>query len=220
MATPRASSGSGDTSVTSTTETRSRARWRARARRSKAAIFAAGGPEGKVACGAVLVPRNKRVTERKSESEPRPACTRFSSASTAEVASWVASLASASLQSRQSSLEALDRVVVAPVVKVTAPPRSRVPVLAAVVALALVTAGAALFWPRPNVVEAPRAVVTTPPPTPTPEAPPKDPAPEPEPVVTVKPKPVAPKKLEVDRCNPPFTIDANGVKQFKVECLK
>ncbi|MDP3498712.1 MAG: serine/threonine-protein kinase [Myxococcales bacterium] len=148
-------------------------------------------------------------------------------ASTAEVASWVTRHASTSLQSRQSALEALDRVVVAPVEKLLAPPRSRVPVIAGVVAVALVTAGAALFWPRQELVEAPRAVLTTPSPRPTPDAPPKEPAPEP--VVTTTPKPVFPKvatplppnvKPEVDRCNPPFTIDSNGVKQFKVECLK
>jgi hypothetical protein len=148
-------------------------------------------------------------------------------ASTAEVAHWVESHASASLQSRQSALEALDRVVVAPVEKVLAPSRSRVPVVAGLVAVAFVIAGAALFWPRQDAEPAARAVLTTPPPTPTPEAPPKEP--EPEPVVPFKSKPVPPKvapalppsaKPEVDRCNPPFTIDSNGVKQFKVECLK
>ncbi|MDP1916779.1 MAG: serine/threonine-protein kinase [Myxococcales bacterium] len=139
-------------------------------------------------------------------------------ASTAEVASWVLSHATASLTSRQSSLEALDLVVVAPAVKVVAPSRARVPVMAGVVAVALIIVGAALFWRRQEVVEAPRAVLTTPPPAATPEAPRKEPVPEP--VVTATPKPVLPKKPEVDRCNPPFTIDANGVKQFKVECLK
>lgn len=174
--------------------------------------------------GAVLQAVLDRALEREPEArfstamEMAQALEAAGVASTAEVASWVASHASASLQSRQSSLEALDRVVVAPVEQVVAPLRSRVPVVAGVVALGLVIAGAALFWPRQEIVEPPRAVLTTPPPTPTPEAPPKDP--EPEPVVTLKPKPVAPKKPEVDRCNPPFTIDSNGVKQFKVECLK
>lgn len=183
--------------------------------------------------GAVLQAVLDRAMEREPEArfstamEMAQALEAAGVASTAEVASWLMSHASASLQSRQSSLESLDRVVAAPVEKVIAPARSRVPVVAGIVAIALVIAGAALFWPRQEVVEAPRAVLTTPLPTPTPEALPKDP--EPEPVVTVTPKPVAPKvatplppsvKPEVERCNPPFTIDSNGVKQFKVECLK
>ena len=183
--------------------------------------------------GAVLQAVLDRAMEREPEArfstamEMAQALEAAGVASTAEVAHWVESHASASLQSRQSALEALDRVVVAPVEKVLAPSRSRVPVVAGLVAVAFVIAGAALFWPRQDAEPAARAVLTTPPPTPTPEAPPKEP--EPEPVVPFKSKPVPPKvapalppsaKPEVDRCNPPFTIDSNGVKQFKVECLK
>jgi hypothetical protein len=75
-------------------------------------------------------------------------------ASTAEVASWVGGLASASLQARQGSLDALDRLaVVPPAGTLISPRRSRVPMVAGLVAAALVLASAPVFWPRQPVVQ-------------------------------------------------------------------
>lgn len=185
------------------------------------------GDEGGAALQAVL----DRALEREPDSrfatamEMAQALEVAGVASTAEVASWVGGLASMSLQARQGSLDALDRLAVTPpVAPLISPRRSRGPMVAGVVVVGLVLASAAVFWPRQPVVQTVIAPPTVLPPLtvePKPEAPPK----EPEPVVTLKPKAIAPKvppnaRPEVDRCNPPFTIDSNGVKQFKVECLK
>ena len=113
--------------------------------------------------------------------------------------------------------------VVAPVPEVAPPAaKTRSMLVFAVPAALLVVAGAlvAVFAtpspmaPAPAVITAP---VVTPPPVP------KEPEPEPV-VVTPPPKPATKPPSSVrpaaDACNPPFTIGANGVKQFKVECLK
>lgn len=162
-------------------------------------------------------------------------------ASTAEVAAWVSSLAKDVLAQRGASLDALERMTPAPALVV--PPavpltRARSTPRAALVAagLVLVVAGAvgvrALLRPPqsppalPVVVQPPKPEPVAPVPAPT--APEPTPA-VPEPAAVAKPPKPAPvaaprrdeaPKPAADRCNPPFTIDANGVKQFKVECLK
>lgn len=143
-------------------------------------------------------------------------------ASTDEVAAWVGSLAREAIERRGQSLEAVQQWV-APVV--TAPalaePKRRSWLVFALPVLLI--AGGLGVWgsmqqrkPSPVVV-APPAVVVPPPPPPS--------VPEPEPVaVTPAPKPATKPPANVrptaDACNPPFIIGANGVKQFKVECLK
>lgn len=143
-------------------------------------------------------------------------------ASTDEVAAWVGSLAREAIERRGQSLEAVQQWV-APVV--TAPvavePKRRSWLVFALPVLLI--AGGLGVWgstqqrkPSPVIV-APPAVVATPPPPPS--------MPEPEPIaVTPAPKPATKPPANVrpaaDACNPPFIIGANGVKQFKVECLK
>ncbi|MBL8923181.1 MAG: serine/threonine protein kinase [Myxococcaceae bacterium] len=153
-------------------------------------------------------------------------------ATTAEISAWVSSFAQEVLAQRGASLEALERAPATPAV-VTPPAvplsRTRSTPLAALIALGVVVAGlgavamrAVLELPEPQPT--PQAVV--PPleatPAPVPPTPAPEPPPPPSPVVA-KPKPTRrddASKSAPDRCNPPFTIDANGVKQFKVECLK
>lgn len=166
-------------------------------------------------------------------------------ASTAEVANWVAARAEGALAQRTVALQALDQVTL-PVAGakdvVAAPaPASRRALTSVVVAVAaLLAAGGVLWstWPRaggPSGDALPAATVG-PVVAPSPPAPPADEAqPEPPPPSTAEPQ-AAPLKArplpskpgassptmrpEVERCNPPFTIDSNGDKQFKVECLK
>lgn len=143
-------------------------------------------------------------------------------ASTDEVAAWVASLAREAIARRGQSLEAVQQWV-APIVTTPVEPKRRSALVFALPVLLI--AGGLVVWgstqprePSPVIV-APPAVVATPPP------PPSVPEPEPEPVVvTPAPKPATKSPPNVrptaDACNPPFIIGANGVKQFKVECLK
>lgn len=143
-------------------------------------------------------------------------------ASTDEVAAWVGSLAREAIERRGQSLEAVQQWV-APVVSapVAVEPKRRSWLVFALPVLLI--AGGLGVWgstqqrkPSPVIV-APPAVVATPPPPPS--------MPEPEPIaVTPAPKPATKPPANVrpaaDACNPPFIIGANGVKQFKVECLK
>lgn len=169
--------------------------------------------------------------------EMADALERCGAASASEVAAWVKSLASEMIASRAKSLEELDRLStgLTPPSGSTAPaPRPRsVTIGAAVAVLALAAIVAAVLLTKPAPVapaEPPRVV----------EVPPKVEPPPPV-VVDVKPPPVVepprpavtgkkpPPKVDSadknvkppgDTCNPPFVIDANGVKQFKIECLK
>lgn len=146
-------------------------------------------------------------------------------ASNAEVASWVAALAREAIEGRSHSLEALQQWVVAPAavqVPVAAAVAKKRSALVFLVPAVLIAGGViALFatqqqpTPAPAVLVAPPTVVVPPPPM----------AKEPEPVVVTPPpkpatKPPSSVRPAADACNPPFTIGANGVKQFKVECLK
>lgn len=160
-------------------------------------------------------------------------------ASTAEISAWVSAGAHEVLAQRGASLEALERVG-APTPALVTPPavplsRARSTPLAALVALGLIVlalgaAGVRAVFARPEAVSVPQAVVV-PAAEPGPAAPeppvaepqPEPPAPATAPAPVAKPKPTKrddPPRPAADRCNPPFTIDAHGVKQFKVECLK
>lgn len=144
-------------------------------------------------------------------------------ATNAEVAAWVAGLAREAIEGRGHSMEALQQWVLAPSPAVVTPvAKRRSPLVFVVPAVVLLSGVGAFFATRPTT-PAP-AVIVAPPPVMTPPPAPKAPEPEPEPVVPPPPKPVTKPPPSVrpaaDGCNPPFTIGANGVKQFKVECLK
>jgi serine/threonine protein kinase len=139
-------------------------------------------------------------------------------ASNDEVASWVAGLAGDAIEGRGHSLEALQQWSVPASAKAVAPPpKQQRSALVFVVPALLVAGGAlALFAARqPQSVPAP-AVIVTPRALAAPPVPkePEPPAPKPA------SKPPSNVRPAADACNPPFTIGANGVKQFKVECLK
>lgn len=148
-------------------------------------------------------------------------------ASNAEVASWVGSLAREAIEGRGHSLEALQQWVVAPTTAtapvVVAPVTKKRSPLLFLVPAALVVAGAVALLATQQPPPAPAAIVA-PPPVVTPPPAPRAPEPEAPAVVTPAPKPATKPPPSVrpaaDACNPPFIIGANGVKQFKVECLK
>jgi serine/threonine-protein kinase len=146
-----------------------------------------------------------------------------------EVAAWVQGLVKDVLDSHTTSVDALQRLTAAPVVPAPSATPSRRAWLVAPVLVLLLTGAGALYV----VSRSPAPAPTTLPPPPVDVKPaepkPVEPAPA-EPVVAPPAVPVpAPTKAArpptrvsptADACNPPFTIDANGVKQFKVECLK
>lgn len=171
-------------------------------------------------------------------------------ASASEVAEWVKDLAADTLSQRTASLEGLEKLPApdalspptAPALPAPAEPRrpSSPALLAGAVALVLLLAAAA--WgltsvlqktlaqspvpptpaTQPALVKPPPVAVPTPvAPTPTPVVEPPPVKPVSKPVVTAKkaePKPEPAKPSA--KCDPPFTIDANGVKHYKLECLK
>ena len=145
-------------------------------------------------------------------------------AGASEVGAWVRGLAADTLADRARVLEVLER---APIAATAVPPpksgRTRQWLAGAVLAA---VAGLAVAWgaraPAPVQLEpagklalpVKPVVVEAPPLPPAPPAPPA-PAPAPTPVVVKKPSPPP-----APACNPPFVIDAAGVKRFKVECLR
>lgn len=169
------------------------------------------------------------------------------SATSAEVAEWVKDLAADTLSQRGAALEALDKLPAPDALMTPQPlPASVVP-SKPVLRPALIGAAAVLVvlgaaW---GVTVALRTPVEVPPaPQPVPPTPIAKPAPPPiEPTTKaptpapVEPAPVKPasrpvvtaKKPEPAKseptkpgtaCDPPFTIDASGVKHYKLECLK
>lgn len=168
-------------------------------------------------------------------------------ASTAEVGAWVREQAAGTLTERDRALAQLDALPVSSVpaaAVIEAPRRAAWPWLAvgvvAAAALGLVATQASRRASPPSQAEA-RRVAPGPSPTPTqaptearaeaptppvsverspraaarPRPPPVEPAPRPP-----EPSPTPGFRPTADACNPPFVIDSNGVKQFKVECLK
>ena len=145
-------------------------------------------------------------------------------ASASEVAAWVTAMAGAALSRRAQSLEELERL------PATAPAPERPAARSKWAAVALVALGAlavAAFWavraPSPAVVTAktlePPAAVdagAAPAAIALPAKPPDEPPPPLKVKRIVKGSPPAPSVA----CNPPFVIDSNGVKRFKVECLR
>lgn len=142
-------------------------------------------------------------------------------ASNDEVAAWVDSLAREAIEGRGQSLETLQQWVVAPVPApvVAAPVAQKRSSLVFLLPAVLIGGGVVAVFanrqPAPAVIVTPPPIVATPAPTPK----------EPEPVVVTPPskpatRPAPSVRPAPDACNPPFIIGANGVKQFKVECLK
>lgn len=171
-------------------------------------------------------------------------------ASASEVAEWVQDMAADTLAQRRASLDALDQLPPPDALASTPPAatpapvarRSAAPLVVGGLGLVAVLAVAAWALTRPPAVIAESAppppvktpvtapVVTppvaTPTTTPPPEVtpPPVEPAPVKPPVkpVATAKKPPEPAKPEATKptCDPPFTIDASGVKHYKLECLK
>jgi serine/threonine-protein kinase len=155
-------------------------------------------------------------------------------AAPAEVAAWVNELAAESLEYRARRVSELEQASVRPVEN---PPREnlrRTPyrsLLILVVTMGVLAFLVWLFLPATLPIPIPPQPVVAPvkpppePPEPhtahlapelsAPKPEPKPPEPKPKPPVhapTPSPTPAA-------QCNPPFVIDAQGVKRFKPECL-
>lgn len=140
-------------------------------------------------------------------------------ASASEVAAWVQELAAEVLRERQQLVESLGSVVVAP----GSPPQRSSRVGPALVVLVVLALGGAWWAARERPVEvrvlpsvdAGVVVEVAPPPPPLP-APVIDAG-----ELVVKPlRPAVGKKpVAKTGCKPPYVIDAQGVKRYKVECL-
>jgi serine/threonine-protein kinase len=194
--------------------------------------LASGGVESP-ALQAVLDRALQREPEERfaTASEMADALEACGAASPSEVAAWVKELAGETLAARQVLVETIGSVVVDAPVKVE-PPKSLAPKegsrVGIWVGLALALAAAGAWWvtrPGPVVtLEIPDSGVlvttTVPPPT----------APIPSPslevdsgviVIAPRPTPTPPRKKRSKKpdCNPPYVIDADGVKRYKVECL-
>ncbi len=148
-------------------------------------------------------------------------------ASTAELAGWVKSLASDVIGLRERALDQLQQASVP--VPVSPAPRNRSGPFIALGLVALIGAVAAYLGtnraePVSDVAEPlpPSKVSIGPPVTPAPESPIEKPVERPRAVIAKpQPKPVLePAPRPPNRCDPPFTIDASGVKTFKPECFK
>jgi serine/threonine-protein kinase len=198
----------------------------------------------KLSAKGVDAPALQKVLERALEREPEA---RFATAaefadaleacgvaSQGEVAAWVNALVGEGLAARAKEVDALDSLEVeaaAPSPKA----RSRWPVVVAIASAGVVAA--ALWWTLRGPVEGVQAlsptlspageretVVAVPAPAP---APVPVPVADPVSVPVVKPKPPRPvatppvvKPATKAGCDPPWLIDADGVKRFKVECLE
>lgn len=144
-------------------------------------------------------------------------------ASASEVAAWVQELAAEVLRERQRLVESLGSVVVEAAVKVAPVPARRLSPVGPVLLVVVLAIGGAWWASRERPVEvnvlpsvdAGVVVVVAPPPPPPP------------PVVDagelvvkpLRPPPLGKKPPAKTGCKPPYVIDAQGVKRYKVECL-
>ncbi|MFZ5446679.1 MAG: serine/threonine-protein kinase [Myxococcota bacterium] len=148
-------------------------------------------------------------------------------ASAAELASWVQSLAGEQLAERSRAIEALERVELTPAApRVVAPSQSRRVWL--LIPAVLAAAGGA-WWlassrtsnaARPDAgseVLVPDAGVEVPV---VDAGPPLDAGTPTVPDAGVRAKAPVPKAAKKKACDPPYVIDASGVKRYKVECLE
>lgn len=168
-------------------------------------------------------------------------------ASASEVADWVKDLAADTLSQRAASLEGLEKLpppdaLVPPTLPAPGATRKAPSPALLVGAIALVAVLAFGVWgltsvlqrslaegpaqatrpaPLPVAMPAPAPAPTPVAPTPTPVVEPPPTKPVSKPVVTAKkPEPKPEPAKPGAKCDPPFTIDASGVKHYKLECLK
>jgi serine/threonine-protein kinase len=161
-------------------------------------------------------------------------------ATPAEVARWVSTVAARPLSARRGAVESLEGLVAIRTLENAVPSRLDAPLqlglwplVAAGVLVALLGVGGVLWLrgssapaPAPVLVTVPSppAAVVVPPPAPAVVAPVAHdvPAQPSEPVASPRPAPPPPARAPARPardCTPPFVIDAQGVKHFKVECL-